>query len=203
MKKVLVLIFPQFAEFEITVATDALAGSLEIVTIAPSRDPVKGESGLRLLPDLAVDEVNPDEYEAIIIPGGQDMFQVRDNAALNILVRKMYDDGKLIAAVCAGPYVLGQVGILNEVPYTTSFLREHRDFLGVFNEENFRQVPVVEERNVITAEGMAYAEFGLLVAERLGVKISDGRARFFLGGHERFSTDLRRGLHCTPEQVEA
>lgn len=197
MDKVLVLLFPTFAEFELTIATDVLRDTHEIVTIAASLEPITGEAGLRCLPHLTIAEVDPADYVGILIPGGADMFAAKALPGLSELINNLHAQGKLIGAICGGPYVLGQAGLLSQYPYTTSFYQEHRDFLGVFNEENFRDEPLVEAGNVITAVGWAYAEFGLLFAERLGVELPEGKTRFFLGGHSRFSTNLRKGLHCS------
>jgi protein deglycase len=198
MKQILVLIYPGCAEFELTVATEALRETHRIVTVAPAAGPLTAESGLQLLPHVTLASVSAEEFEGIIIPGGTDMFVVKDCQPLLRLVRTMYERGLLVAAISGGPYVLAQAGILNEVTYATSFLREHRDFLGGFNEDNYRDSPLVKSGNVITAKAWAYAEFGLLVAERLGVSVSENTARFYLGGHQRFGTDLVRGLRCVP-----
>jgi protein deglycase len=199
MKQVLVLIYPGCAEFELAVATEVLRETHRLITAAPALGPLTAESGLRLLPHTTIDAVVAEDFEGIIIPGGTDMFVVKDNQPLTRLVRAMHERGRLIAAISGGPYVLAQAGILDEVPYATSFLREHRDFLGGFNEDNYRDSPLVEFGNVITAKGWAYAEFGLLVAERLGVRVSENTSRFYLGGHQRFGAGLSRGYHCLPD----
>lgn len=197
MDKVLVLLYPGFAEFEVTIATELLKDTHEIITIAASKAVLTAESGLQLLPHLAVSEVNPAEYAAIIIPGGTDLRELRPAETVR-LVRTMYDQGKLVAAICGGPYVLALAGITHEKTYATTLYKEHRDFLGDFCEENVRQeAQLLEDGNVVTATGSAYAEFGLLVAEKLGLTISDRRARFFLGGHARLGTELGREISCT------
>jgi len=198
---VVLLVYPGFAEFEVTVATEALREAHRLVTVAPSPGPLLGESGLRCLPDRTLDEVEVGDCAALIVPGGTDMFQIRDERASR-LARAVRDAGALVAAISGGPYVLARAGILDEVPYTTSFWREHRDALGGFNEANYRDQPLVEAGRVITAVGWAYAEFGLLVAERLGVAIHERFARFFLGGHRRFGSALSRGYACHPAPDE-
>ncbi|MFP7569153.1 type 1 glutamine amidotransferase domain-containing protein [Marivita sp. S2033] len=64
--------------------------------------------------DLKVSDVSADDYNALVIPGGQinpDLLRV-DEDVLE-LVRTFHDQGKTIAAVCHAPWVLVEAGILD------------------------------------------------------------------------------------------
>lgn len=53
---------------------------------------------------LAIDEVNPDNYDAVYLPGGHGtMWDMADNETLGQLVGTFYQAGKPVAAVCHGP----------------------------------------------------------------------------------------------------
>ncbi|HEX2910761.1 MAG TPA: DJ-1/PfpI family protein [Chloroflexia bacterium] len=179
MKKVLLLIFPNFAEFEITVATSLLRANHQVVTVALQKDPLAGESGLQFLPHLAISEVNPDEYEAIIVPGG-DLEALAEAYPLFALVQAMQEKGKIVAAICSGGFVVAKAGLLEKRPYTVTLSSEQRRFLGI-PETGFRYEPLIEVDNIITAQGHAYVEFGLRVAERLGIQNIERARHFFTG----------------------
>lgn len=173
------LVFPTFSEFEMTVATAPLRDRAQLDVLALSPGPVQGEAGWTVLPSVTPGDVNPDEYAALLIPGG-DMQPVADAPELFALVREMHARGKLLAAICGGPFVLAKAGVLSDCPYTVTFTPEQRAFLGCFNEARYQYAPVVESGNVITAQGHAFVDFGIAFAKRLGMLSPPGE-RFFRG----------------------
>ncbi|RFB14834.1 glutamine amidotransferase [Bacillus sp. HNG] len=185
MKKILLVIYDSFSEFEITVATAMLRGTTEIVTVADSLKTVTGESGLQFAPHLMFQQVDATEYEGIIIPGG-DLINVKDVKELYDLTKTLNDHHKLTAAICSGTYVLARAGVLEDKPYTVTLHQEQRNFLGCFEEENFRYEPVVATGNVITAQGHAYVDFALSIAEKLGALTHpDFTKEFYKGERNR------------------
>ncbi len=167
MKKILLAIYDSFSEFEITVATAMMRGTHQIVTVADSLKTITGESGLQFVPHFMYQQLDPMEYEGIIIPGG-DLINIKDTEELFQLTKIFYQHNKLTAAICSGTYVLARAGVLEDKPYTVTLHQEQRKFLGCFEEEHFRYEPVVETGNLITAQGHAYVEFALAIAEQLG-----------------------------------
>jgi len=65
-----------------------------------------GEYGHHVRSDLAPEDVNIDEYEAVIIPGGRAPDRMRTNKALVNIVKEVVIKGKVIAAICHGPQML-------------------------------------------------------------------------------------------------
>jgi deglycase len=62
--------------------------------------------------DRTIDAVQVDEYDALVIPGGQinpDLLRADEDAVA--LVKDFYDSGKPVAAVCHAPWVLVEAGI--------------------------------------------------------------------------------------------
>lgn len=167
MKKFLLAIYKTFSEFEITVATAMLKGTYHVITAAESTEMVTGESGLQFQPHFVFQDIIPDDYEAVIIPGG-DLFYIKDSQELFELTNRFHERGKLVAAICSGAFVLAKAGILANTPYTVTLGHEQREFLGCFDESYFEYKPTVKVQNIITAQGHAYVEFALKIAEHLG-----------------------------------
>jgi protease I len=70
--------------------------------------------------DGAIDDVDPGEYDAVMIPGGvgnPDILRTSD--AVVDFVRGMYEAGKPIAAICHGPWVLVEAGITRDHSVTS------------------------------------------------------------------------------------
>lgn len=69
--------------------------------------------GDKVKADLTISDVNADEYDALVIPGGQinpDLLRVEKDAIE--IVQAFFDAGKPIAAICHAPWVLVEAGIL-------------------------------------------------------------------------------------------
>jgi protease I len=62
--------------------------------------------------DVAFSEVNPDEYAALVIPGGRAPEYIRGDRDVQEIVRHFAGAGKPIAALCHGPLVLAAAGVL-------------------------------------------------------------------------------------------
>ena len=89
----------------------------EVVLASPKRDPIQAtvhdDPGKTIRPNLTIDQVNPDDFDALILPGG-----VRNPDALRIhgnvigLIRDFNRQGKPIAAICHGPWLLVEADLL-------------------------------------------------------------------------------------------
>ena len=62
--------------------------------------------------DLAFSEVDPEQYAALVIPGGRAPEYLRGNKDCQLLAQHFVDSGKPIAALCHGPLILAAVGAL-------------------------------------------------------------------------------------------
>lgn len=179
---VALLVYPGFSEFEVTVALALLSRTHDIVNVGLSLEPVRGEGGLRVLPEQRIEDLKASGFAALLIPGAADMAVLRDQEALTTLARDLHAKRRVLAAICGGPFVLGQAGVLEGLSYTVTFTPEQRAFLGVFPEAGFEYRDVVRSGHVITGQGHAFAEFGLAVAEALGaVRNVEGARRFYRG----------------------
>lgn len=179
MKRILLVIYPTFSEFEITVATAILRKKYEILTVASTKEAVIGESGLKVVPNLDYSEILLHDYEAIIIPGG-DLYYIKDETNLFKFVKEFHSKEKIIAAICSGPYVLGRAGVLNEGEYTATLTQKQRAFLGCFIESGYVYEDLVQHKNVLTAQGHSFVDFAIRLGVLLGIS-SDHVNKFYKG----------------------
>lgn len=102
--------------------------------------------------DVAADDVSADDFDALIIPGGQAPERMRLNPAMVRLARQMNEQGKLIAAVCHGPQLLVSAGIVRDRRATSApAIRDDVINAGVHYEDE----AVVKDGNLITSRGPA------------------------------------------------
>lgn len=106
------------------------------------------------------------EYDAIVIPGGQEgAKRFADNPATGKALKKQEDAGKLIAAICAGPLVLKShnIGEGKKLTAHSKVAEEVKQGKYTFVEER-----VVVDGNLITAQSPgATFEFALAIVEKL------------------------------------
>ena len=68
MKKTAVLLYPQYSEYELSVALSILMqGEKPVITIGLNNLPIRGESGLTCLTDTTIDEVNLEEIDSLLL----------------------------------------------------------------------------------------------------------------------------------------
>jgi 4-methyl-5(b-hydroxyethyl)-thiazole monophosphate biosynthesis len=170
MSKALVFLAPGFEEIETSTIVDVLRRSGVEVTLA-GLEPgaIEGGHGMKFVPDSSIDKINAKDFDAVICPGGGLGAKNlrKDNRVLTI-IREAFEAGKIVAAICAGPSVLSEAGVLRS--------RSSTIFPGMENElvkggGKPQTDLVVEDGNVITSQGPATALlFALKLAERLAGK---------------------------------
>lgn len=171
-KKILYIIAQQnFRDEELTIPKQILEKQGVKVTVASATaDEARGMLGLRIRPDIMIREVNPNNFDALIIAGGTGSPRLADLPEALSVVRRFHSQGKLIAAICVAPYVLAKAGILKEIKvtaYPADFvLAELRRAGALYQEES-----VVIDGKIITADGPESAkQFGENITKVLSQK---------------------------------
>lgn len=166
MKRVLCLLAPGFEEIETVAPIDLLrrAGAEVVVASLHGEELVTGRSGISLKADLPLAEVETGGFDLLVVPGGPGVQGMRADGRPAQLAREFFDKGKLVSAICAGPTVLGDAGLLVGRKYTSHF--SVKDELT----ESLGGERVVRDGQIVTSRGAGTAvDFGLaLVAELFG-----------------------------------
>ena len=105
---------------------------------------------------VKADKVLSDEiynYDIVVLPGGMPgSVNLRDDENVNEIVKKFYDEGKIVAAICAGPITFGKLGIING-KNATCYPGFDDQLVGC----NYKEELVVVDGNIITGRGPAAA----------------------------------------------
>lgn len=117
-KKVAILVADGFEEDELVKPRQALeeAGAQTHV-VSPCQEKVKGKKhtkpGRSVNVDVALDEANADEYDALLLPGGvQNPDTLRADERAVQFVREFFDAHKPVAAICHGPWTLVEADVV-------------------------------------------------------------------------------------------
>lgn len=87
--------------------------NLVIHDFEPGWDTYIERQGYGLESDLSFDEVDTDEFDAILIPGGRSPEYLRNHPTLINIVREFYQSGKFIFAICHGIQILVTAGLVD------------------------------------------------------------------------------------------
>ena len=162
MKKVLLLLANGFEAVEASVFTDVIGwnnyegdGSTELVTVGLSQK-LKCTWNFTVIPEMTVDELNLDEFDALAIPGGyEEAGFYKDAYSENFLnvIREFDKAGKIIASICVAALPIGKSGVLNGRYGTTYNLGEgkRQKQLSEFGVKVLRNEPIVMDKNIITS----------------------------------------------------
>ena len=162
-KRVLCLLAPGFEEIDTVAPIDLLrrAGAEVVVASLHGEDLVTGRSNLTVKADLPLAEVKTETFDLLIIPGGPGVQGMRADGRPAQLAKAFIEAQKRVAAICAGPTVLGDAGLLQGRRFTAHF-SVHGELPGALADK------VVRDGQVITSRGAGTAvDFGLALVEEL------------------------------------
>ncbi|HEX2054672.1 MAG TPA: type 1 glutamine amidotransferase domain-containing protein [Actinomycetota bacterium] len=107
------------SEFEIPAERVREAGHEPVVVGLEAGKELKGLKGKTVQTDRSVEEVVPDEFDALVIPGGYSPDKIRTSPEVIDLIRAVYQEGKPVAAVCHAPWVLAEAGLAKRSTLTS------------------------------------------------------------------------------------
>jgi protease I len=123
--RILIVATDGFEESELFGPREILQkGGAEVVLASLKADPIQAtihdDPGKTIRPDLIVDEANPDDFDALILPGGvRNPDQLRSHANVIELIRAFDDQEKPIAAICHGPWLLVEADLVDRRTVTS------------------------------------------------------------------------------------
>ena len=167
MIKVLVPLARGFEEIEAVTIIDVLRRA-EIKVLVASLDEdatVKGANGIGIVTDLHVEDINADELDMIVLPGGvEGTYKLAEDKHIIKILQDMDAKGKNIGAICAAPFALNKAGVLKQsytcYPSFEEYIRED----GYMADKEM----VIEDKNVMTSRGPATAIcFALQIVKKL------------------------------------
>lgn len=122
---------------------------MDITVIGPETGRVKAyNSDFEIVVQKRVGEVNVDEFDALILPGGKAPATLREDPAVVEFAKNFYNSGKPVAAICHGPQVLAKAGVLQDVTTTAvGGIQEELEDAGA----NYVDEALVIDGNLITS----------------------------------------------------
>lgn len=111
--KALIISADNFEDSELLVPYYRLKEAGVDVTVASlKRGAITGKQGYEVVVDKTIDEVNPDDYAILVLPGGKAPAVVRKEPKALEIAKSFFVQNKPIAAICHGPQILISAGLL-------------------------------------------------------------------------------------------
>ncbi|MGH7860391.1 MAG: DJ-1/PfpI family protein [Candidatus Binatia bacterium] len=138
--------------WEVLTAAAMIRRDDSVLTIAQSRDAVRCNKGLRVLPDATFADAPP--LDVVLVPGGMGTRREVDNPVLIGWLRRAGEGCRWVTSVCTGALLLHEAGFARNRRVTThwAFVEQLRARGEVTVLENTRYV---RDGNVVTAAGVS------------------------------------------------
>ncbi len=166
MKKIGVFFAQGFEEIEALTVVDGCrrAGIEVLMTGVDNGKTCAGSHGIEVTMDTSLDEINFNELDMIVLPGGMPgTLNLEKSDLLMKQVDDFYSRGKWVAAICAAPSIFGHRNILAGKKACC-----YPGFEAELKEAIVTTMPVECDANVITSRGMGCAiDFTLKIIEVL------------------------------------
>ncbi|MBR5151822.1 MAG: DJ-1/PfpI family protein, partial [Elusimicrobiaceae bacterium] len=163
MKKVCMVLTNGFEEVEAvgTFAVLRRAGlTVDIFSLVGTQ--AIGRFGLTCAQVKPFSQLDAQVYDALVLPGGPQYQALEKSDGVQALLHQFIASGKVVAAICASPTILGRAGYLKGKTYTC-FTSMNEDFGGHFTGQY-----VAVDGNLITGQSAAASiDFGFAIVEKL------------------------------------
>ena len=109
---------------------------------------IEGKNGFNVYVTMTLDEVDPKQYDMLILPGGKGPSLLRKETKALEITRYFFDQNKLVAAICHGPQILISAGVMKGRVATgyKSIAKELEDAGAIYKDEK-----VAIDKNLITS----------------------------------------------------
>ena len=176
---VAIMLADGFEEVEALAVADVLyrAGvRSDLISVTDARHVISSH-GIRVVADLMLEDVDLSTYTVLFLPGGMPgTLNLKATPAIQTEVLRRSDESQPIAAICAAPSILSELGILDGRHATANpaFVRAIAEGGAIVHEN-----PVVADEFIITSRGAGTAlELGIeLVRQLLGDEAAEEVSR--------------------------
>jgi protease I len=111
--KALIISADNFEDSELLVPYYRLKeADIEVTVASPSGGSITGKHGYAVTVDKTLEEINPDDYSILVLPGGKAPEAVRKDPKAQEIARSFFARSKPVAAICHGPQTLISAGLL-------------------------------------------------------------------------------------------
>ncbi len=118
------------------------------IVIGLTKDPIMGKKGYSITPNSSIDDVDAENFDFLVVPGGKSPEKLRLNSNILRFVKDFDTQGKPIAAICHAGQVLASAGIVKNRTLTcVAGIRDDMINAGAHDVDQ----AVVKDGNLVTS----------------------------------------------------
>lgn len=177
-RKVYMYVFDTMSDWEVGYLTAELntgryfkkgLESLKVITVGIDKNPIMTMGGLKVIPDISIEECNIESKDVLILPGG-DTWTSSIHEIILEKAKEALIQGSIVAAICGATLGLAKKGILDFRNHTSNDLEFIKMVIPNYSgEKYYKMEAVVNDENLVTASGIAPLEFTFQVLKILQV----------------------------------
>lgn len=162
MKEVLIVILPEYADWEVAPIAAELnrQATIKVKTVSLKKEPIQSMGGFSTLPDYTIAEAMEKDFVGLLLIGGTS-WRTEEALVVGKLVALAQEKGVVIGAICDATVFLGKLGFLNTSKHTSNQLKELQTYAGSsYTGANcYIEKQAVRGGQLITANGTAALDF--------------------------------------------
>ncbi|MDC8757314.1 type 1 glutamine amidotransferase family protein [Janthinobacterium fluminis] len=169
MTRVITILTEDFSDWETALFNSAGRAYYGFDTrfATPGGVPVTSSGGMIVTPHLALEAIQLDEIDVLIVCGGT-IWQTEQAPNINALVKAAHEKNIIVAGICDATRVLAQAGVLDKLRHTSNSAANLSE-LNYGGAAYYQDVPyAVADQRVITAPGTAPVSFMAEIFRTLG-----------------------------------
>jgi len=163
--KVYLFVFETLADWEYGYAVAGInnpqfqknANRYKVVTVGATTEAIRTTGGVRIIPDVAIDNVSLSDSALLILPGGTAWDEGKNGEAAELAAR--FISNKIpVAAICGATAGLAKAGLLDKTKHTSN----SQEYLAATNYKgatHYIDAPAVRGGDLITASAMSPVDF--------------------------------------------
>jgi putative intracellular protease/amidase len=143
----------------------------DVVAVAESLEPITTMSGVRMVPDALLADLDPADSDLLVLPGG-DAWDAGGGDAFAATAGRFLDAEVPVAAICGATAGLARAGLLDERSHTSS-AAEYLAATGYGGGDRYVDKRAVVDGDLITAGPQSPVQFARATLGRLGLASDD------------------------------
>lgn len=177
-RKVYMYVFDTMSDWEVGYLTAELntgryfkkgLEALKVITVGVDKNPIVTMGGLKVLPEITIDEFNIESNDLLILPGGNTWTSIGHEKILE-KSKEALEQGSIVAAICGATLGLAKTGLLDFRNHTSNDLEFLKMVIPNYSgEKYYKMEAAVNDENLVTASGIAPLEFTFQVLKILEV----------------------------------
>lgn len=143
--------------------------AVPILKVGASLEEITTMGGMRIRPDLALDQLKLEDDDLLVLPGA-DTWLDPENRGILLVAKERIARDLPVAAICGATFGLASAGALDEKKHTSNDLgylkAVAKDYRG---EARYLDLPAVSDRKLVTASGQSALDFSYETIKLMGV----------------------------------